>query len=651
MKCKNCGKDLENKTDELCLLCEEERKLLHNDKKKDISNKEEEREELFIHNILIEETESFSKDDHYLENEDGSSQGNDEQKKEDEDKIEKEREVKDPDVDLDKNLDLDEEEDLFKPFENREDGKTGLLGKKLKSFANRSAKHEDEEMFVPDIEVKRAKRNKKIKRAGVIIGAIVLLFSLLYVTGIIENINSPRRIYIRTERNNLMNIASRGSDFFDDLKSESLAFATLPYEHRLQLGIELEGNYIEPFEDVLGLIDGIELNKNTLGDNENRNYHINYNVLAKERDFFKAKVYQDDRLFWIAFPGIRDTKYKVDISDLRRLLRRFPINLDYVPQNIYSKKDYLENLDLVKTKEVMRILNRYSSIYFNAFSNKNIVVVKDVEKEFAGKIGDYRRIIVRLNRNEIQELFENFFKTLKNDQQVFDVLNESLNTVMMDDRNFGEEVEGEFSFEVYQDIIRDAYEYLRENYFEADMEMTLFVDDKSNIVSRRIEFFDRFEESEVRNKIKLDSLTYDDGSVYNYLDVRIGDIETNIYLISNEQQNDENDYEKKYTFRMDYKDNYPEPIPLWPFVLEYNVKSRYEEGVNIKDRFIGITLADERDDSTKYLVTTNSETRFDDDILVPKLEGDAFDLNEERVDLVLVEVLSLSQDMANFMGN
>lgn len=647
MKCKNCGKDLESERNELCLLCEEERKLLHIDKTNDISNKEEEREELFINNIMIEEAESFSKNAHNLENEDGSSQRNNEQKKEDEDKIE--REVKEPDVDVDKNLALDEEEDLFKTFENQ-DGKTGYLGKKLKSFSNLSAQYEDDEMFVPDIEVKREKKNKKIKKVGVIIGAIVLLFSFLYVTGIIENINSPRRIYIRTERNNLMNIASRGSDFFEELKSESLAFAKLPYEHELHMGIELEGNYIEPFEDVLGLVDGIKLNKNTFGDNENRKYYIDYNVLAEERDFFNAKVYQDDRLFWITFPGIRDTKYRVDISDLRRFLWRFPVTLDYVPQKVYSKKEYVEIFDFASTREVYRILNRYNSIYFNSFSNKNIVVEKDVEKEFAGRRGNYKRIIVRLSRNEIQELFENFFKTLQNDQQVFDVLNESLKTVMMYDGNFGEEEEGEFSFEFYQEVVRYTYEYLRENYFEADMEMTMFVDDKSNIVSRKIEFFDRFEESEVRNEIKLDNLTYDDGSVYNYLDVRIGDIETNIYLISDEQQNDENDSEKKYTFRMDYKDNYPEPIPLWPFVVEYNVKSRYEESVNIRDRFIGITLADKRDDLTKFLITTNSVTRLDDDILVPKFEGDVFDLNEERVDSVLVEVLNLLQDIAKFMG-
>jgi hypothetical protein len=637
MHCQNCGVELEGINETYCRICEEEERLKNpsyrlSEEEDALPNTEEtkhmdgvsERERIFLDDLIVEEE---------------VMEANISKEAEEQESIEKIQslEEKKEDIGFEEEGGITSKRDRLWQLEelNQNRGFAEIIKDKL------SVQRKEENVFDRDPMMKSEKRKKMGQKILLAVIGLFLLFFILRVTGVIEGASSPRKRYLSAEQKTFVRTFKGVSDFLSKQKQEHLLFEKNPYELNAQTNIAIKGYYPPEFTLLLNLLNEMEISKETIGDHVNQKYSNAFSFRRANKEAIVFELYQSKRQFDFYFPESEEAFYRVELDDVKDLANKYGVLAKYLPERWSTLSEYIHQFDTIRSGKIQGILKKYASEYLGSVKKNNVVWDKSFTEKIPGTDREYRKFIVRLHKSEVERMFGRIFEKLKKDRQVYDLVKQISSAVFYQNPTYLRNWNQNFTMGNYEALLSKANAYLQKNDFYTDVEMNVYVDAQNQVVVRRMEFYDKFDNRNIKNTLLIQNHDHPQGYDFD-LELRMGEIQSELLFKMSEEDLGYEKMAKEYVFQMNYVDGVEVIIPFWP--LEVHFKS--VEDRKTKDREkqsnLKVTLALGRNDYTEYLWDSKSKLRVSKDISVPiKNQENRIHLNQDRADKVLTQLLPL----------
>jgi hypothetical protein len=541
--------------------------------------------------------------------------------------------VQDDEEKLEGNNNLEDFNSKQNPNEKR-----GPITSKIKSMIKKS---EDEDLFGMDGDIQKTKKRKKILKMALWGAGVVALLIVMIASDLIEGFSSPRRLYVRAERDYFFSLMDKVSDFMDDQTAERMIFSSLPYNYNASTKIQIDGfipNAPTNYRSLLLVMNGLVYQREAAGDHQSLKYFNRMSLSKNERELVLMQYFRNQTNYEVSFPGLSEKNFQVDLTDLEGLKRKYALNSSILPNNQIRVKEYYERFDFLNQKSFGKIARKYSSIFMGLVKKHNVAMENNVPMVVDGKNVEARRFVIDFSKNEMEELFGNLFETLKRDREIFNLTKNTVLSATKDNKEWVDEFEKEFTMEVFEETIQRFSENLKRNDFYSDMKMTVFIDREGNMIRRTMEFFDIAKPNDIKNTLQIESMDGEEGA-YRFISILLENIQSEILQRTEIVREDENFTEKRVVYQMNYEDPFETVIPFWPIEVQYHIKKSNDSGETSRDNTLLLTLAKGSDKELRFSAEIDSKLDYQKNIEVPEATGEnSMDVNQERADLVIQEL-------------
>lgn len=200
-----------------------------------------------------------------------------------------------------------------------------------------------------------------------------------------------------------------------------------------------------------------------------------------------------DEAAYLGFPGLSQNYLAVDMEPSTPFFKAFVFASNMTPEEYLKTMELLELLyrECPDKRQIEALANRYLELLLNSIDNVKLRTGKTVR---VGNISQSCTTLkVYLDKNDIQDMLSDFLKELQEDREIEQLLVRIYDLAA--ELDVGNYRDGEEFYEAFQDNIDDILDDM--DYYVTyhdELDMTVYVDDKGQVIGREIEFPNSWEE-------------------------------------------------------------------------------------------------------------------------------------------------------------
>jgi len=264
--------------------------------------------------------------------------------------------------------------------------------------------------------------SKKNGNLPLIIAIIAIVAAVGVMCAYFLFFNSPKDVYLNLEKKNAKAFVESMEEFFDS----KLGRLLVPDETKpVVAGVEFTTDIkMEEQNEVIDLLNDSKLAVTQYYDLENDYNHINMEINLDNKDFLEADVLLTDNKLGLTVKDILDKYFVVDTQNLLPVYEKLGVPSEGMPNRILTNKELQEKVALTNKEEktLEKALGKYPKILSDNLEAENVKIIKNEEISINGENVKCNKVEVTITPEYTKETLIELFSTLKNDDELLDIL-------------------------------------------------------------------------------------------------------------------------------------------------------------------------------------------------------------------------------------
>lgn len=331
---------------------------------------------------------------------------------------------------------------------------------------------------------------------GVII-VVLLANSARLINSYHRNFSTPEEYYRWVERKTVQKNAKTLAEYYENYFLDYLR----RYDSRTSGEIRLElGNAGREMMESVGLDPWF--GEGSITCETIRRSGVEQSILGMEiegKKLFSMDAVMDlrDEAVYLGFPGLTEKYLALDTGE-KDVIREFENVFDMEPEEYLRFMELLEAFyrECPDKKQAEALANRYLELLLDSIDDVKIRMGKTVRVDSVAQT--CTTLEIYLDKDDIRNMLSGFLKELKEDSEIESLLYQVFELVEELDSDAGYYRDAEEFYEAFQDrideILDDMDYYIT---YHNELDMTVYVDDKGQIIGRTMEFPNSWDEISV----------------------------------------------------------------------------------------------------------------------------------------------------------
>lgn len=352
-------------------------------------------------------------------------------------------------------------------------------------------------------EFSNTRKSGKGKTVAIVVVMILVLLStvaLVVVNFFPEVIFSPKMIYLLAEKQNINGIEKQIDDYLNDGFVKD-AFKTLstPYSDNTELTFRYkldnpQGQQIEQLKMINNILSKSKLVINSSTDNKNDKRKTEIKLNIGGNDLITSEIFVDKKKIGINLPNFYNKYILVNGNDLAPVYEKFgqPVQM----KKLVTNSDIMKVIKFDK-KEADSLLSEYTGYIVKQLKDDNFKFAKGVSLQTKDGNISGNQVSLNLTAAELKDLSIKVLEKVQNDDKLLNLTAGNVINVMKLYEEAGyygaEGLPTEFKdINSVKQKIKEAIDELKNDTTvkgsKSELNMTLLIDNKLNILERKITF-------------------------------------------------------------------------------------------------------------------------------------------------------------------